>query len=307
MRRGFALLLSLAAAPALAQEAPSNQVCVELSSRLDRELANDPDSLQLNNLLIEAAHKGCAPSLRRLLKAGASRLARNREGDTALAAAARAGRGAIVSALLSDAAAQERRELDMPDARGSTPLMLAIHAGRSRLAETLMEAGADVNASNALGETALAEAAFAADEDVGAKLLSKGAKPDTVDRYGKAPICYAAARGASRLVEKLLDSGVDVDARYGNGLTALMWAAGFSDLAPASRAAETVKLIIARGAKLDLVDNRGRSALMIAAALNRYETARVLRDAGADRSLRDKQGKTAADLAGTDEMRNLLR
>ena len=45
---------------------------------------------------------------------------------------------------------------------------------------------------------------------------------------------------------------------------------------------------------------------MTAAGLNRFETARVLLDAGADRTLRDKAGKTAADLAATPEMREIL-
>ena len=159
---------------------------------------------------------------------------------------------------------------------------------------------------NAAGETALAEAAYAADEDIGATLLAKGAKPGPLDRYGKSPICYAAARGAAKLVAALLDAGIDVNARYGGDLTALMWASGFSDQTPLAKAAATVQLLIARGAKLDFVDDRGRSALMIAAALNRFESARALIQAGADRGLRDKSGKSAADLAATPEMRALV-
>ncbi|MDE3176931.1 MAG: ankyrin repeat domain-containing protein, partial [Pseudomonadota bacterium] len=220
---------------------------------------------------------------------------------------ARAGRGAVVEALLNGAKPDERRQIDMPDARGSTPLMLAIHNGRPEIARALLAAGAQVDAINAQGETALSEAAYAAEEDLAEQLLQQGAKPDTLDRYGKAPICYAGARGATRLVARLLDAGVDPDARYGGQLTALMWAAGFPDITPADHAAATVRLLIARHAKPDLVDDRGRSALMIAAALNRFETARVLIEAGADKSLRDKQGKSAADLAPTEEMRTLLR
>ena len=170
-----------------------------------------------------------------------------------------------------------------------------------------MEAGADVDAVNAQGQTPLSEAAYAADAATGARLLAKGAKAGTVDRSGKAPIGYAAARGAARLVELMLDAGVDVNAAYGHGLTAAMWAAGFPDLTPTADAVATLKLLIARGAKLDAVDDRGRSALMIAAALNRFETARLLREAGADLGLRDKSGRTAAELAATEEMRDLLK
>jgi ankyrin repeat protein len=309
MRRLGAALFILGAflvAPARAQT-PSARVCSEFDAELDRGLAKAPDSIQLNNFLFEAAHKGCGPELKRLLQSGASRLSRDREGDTALALAARAGRGAIVETLLAGASPEERRQIDMPDARGSTPLMIAIHSGRASVAKTLLEAGASVGAINALGETALAEAAYAGQEDIGDLLLKKGAKADTLDRYGKSPICYAAARGATRLVGELLDAGVDVNARYGGQLTALMWASGFPDLTPTDHAVATVRLLIAHGAKLDLVDDRGRSALMTAAALNRFDTAKALLAAGANRALRDKAGKSAADLAATDEMRAIVK
>ena len=309
MRRLGAALLVLGAfvtGPARAQ-APSARVCNEFNAELDRGLAKQPDSIQLNNFLFEAARKGCEPELKRLLQAGASRLSRDREGDTALAIAARAGRGPIVETLIADASDEERRQIDMPDARGSTPLMIAIHSGRTAVARNLLEAGAGVGAMNAMGETALAEAAYADQEDIGDLLIKKGAKVDTVDRYGKSPICYAAARGATRLVGELLDAGVDVNARYGGQLTALMWASGFPDVTQTDHAVATVRLLIARGAKVDLVDDRGRSALMTAAALNRFDTARALLEAGASRALRDKAGKSAADLAATDEMRALVK
>jgi ankyrin repeat protein len=307
LKSGAALLAVFASFAANAQTPPSARVCVEFAGELDKGLAREPDSIQLNNFLFEAAHKGCPDALARLLKAGASRLSRDRQGDTALAIAARAGRGAIVDALIAGATADERRQIDMPDARGSTPLMLALHAGRPAIAKTLLDAGADVSPIDAHGETALAEAAYAADEADGEWLLKKGAKPDIMDRYGKSPICYAAARGATKLVGLLLDAGVDVNARYGNQLTALMWASGFPDLTPAESAVATVRLLISRGAKLDLVDDRGRSALMIAASLNRFETVKALIAADASRRLRDKAGKSAADLAATDEMRALVR
>ena len=307
LKQTAGLLLVLLAAPASAQDAPSRLVCEEFAARVETAFAHDPDSLQLNNLLIEAARKGCKDQATRLLQAGASRLARSREGDTPLAAAARAGRAALVETLIAGAARDETRQLDMPDARGSTPLMLAIHGGRGPIARRLIAAGAALDSVNAQGETALAEAAFAGDEETGGALLAKGARPDTVDRTGKAPICYAAARGAARLVGLMLDAGVPVDARYGADLTALMWAAGYTDLTPEEAAKATLSLLLARGAKVDLVDDRGRSALMIAAALNRVEAVRLLLAAGADRTLRDKQGKTAADLATAEELRALLK
>ena len=108
------------------------------------------------------------------------------------------------------------------------------------------------------------------------------------------------------MVEKLLDAGVDPNARYRGDLTALMWAAGHADNAPLDGGLRTVKLLLARGAKVDFVDDRGRSALMIAAGLGHAEIVKTLIEAGADRTMRDKGGKNAADLATSSEIRTML-
>ena len=61
--------------------------------------------------------------------------------------------------------------------------------------------------------------------------------------------------------------------------------------------------MLAHGAALDAADNRGRTALMIAAALGDAATVDVLLKRGADRALKDKDGKTARDLAANAEVR----
>ena len=236
--------------------------CDDVQTRFSA--ARGLNSLQINIFLFEASRKGCVETLPKLFDAGASRLARDRDGDTPLGLAAHAGRDEIVAALMAGASEAERRQIDMPDARGATPLMLALHAGREAVARRLIDAGATLDAADQQGETALSEAAFGGLDDLGETLLRKGAKPDTRDRYGKTPICYAAARGAAKLVGALLDAGIDANARYGGDLTALMWAAGHPDLTATEHAVATVKALVGRGAKLDLVDDRGRSALMIA-------------------------------------------
>jgi hypothetical protein len=62
----------------------------------------------------------------------------------------------------------------------------------------------------------------------------------------------------------MLDQGVDANRRYGDDLTALMWAAGY-DPGVGVRAAESVvDLLLSDGAEIDAVDDRGRTALMTA-------------------------------------------
>ena len=74
-----------------------------------------------------------------------------------------------------------------------------------------------------------------------------------------------SARGFTAIVKRLLDAGVDVNQRYGNALTLLIWAAGHANDVPEKDGVATVELILARGAQLDAADDRGRTALMTAA------------------------------------------
>jgi ankyrin repeat protein len=76
-----------------------------------------------------------------------------------------------------------------------------------------------------------------------------------------------------------------------------MWAAGHADEAGSQDVSDLLSLLIDHGAKLDEQDNRGRSALMIAAQLGHVTAAEVLIKHGASRALKDNSGKTARDLA----------
>jgi ankyrin repeat protein len=137
-------------------------------------------------------------------------------------------------------------------------------------------------------------------------LLANGADANVVDATGKSAICYAASRGFPAVVRQLLDSHVNPNRRYGNDLTVLMWASGYADEAGSQDVAEILTLLIDRGARLDERDDRGRTALMIAASLGHNAVAELLLSRGADRSLRDNSGKSAQDLAANDVLRARL-
>ena len=66
------------------------------------------------------------------------------------------------------------------------------------------------------------------------------------------------------------------------------------------------RMLLAKGADLDLQDNRGRTALMIAAELNHAAAVDLLLAHGADKTLKDKQGKTAGDLTSLTALREKL-
>ena len=138
-------------------------------------------------------------------------------------------------------------------------------------------------------------------------LLAHGVDPNALDKTGKAPILYAAGLGFTPVVRRLLDAGVDVNARYGNDLTVLMWAAGYAEGAGALDAEAVVNLVLDRGADIDARDNRGRTALMIAADADHGGMVDLLLARGAARDLKDRDGKTALDLAVDNSVRDRLR
>jgi uncharacterized protein len=275
--------------------------CVELERQFEM-INRDVSSLQINEALFRACRKGCAPFARRLLGAGASVSARDRDGTMPLGYAAQSGQTVLVDLLLEQGAPIDARNL-----AGSTALYAAAENDRAAVVGRLLARGADPNLAGRSGVTPLAAAAFKGNKPIVDLLLANGSKPNEVDATGKSPIIYAAALGFTSIVERLLAAGVSINARYGNELTVLMWAAGYADGAGVLDAENVVKLLLDRKADINAVDDRGRSALMIAAELDHPRIVDILLAHGADRSITDKEGKTALDLATGDGVRQALR
>jgi ankyrin repeat protein len=99
---------------------------------------------------------------------------------------------------------------------------------------------------------------------------------------------------------------IDLNARYANDLTLLMWASGPDERVPEPQAIEVVSYLLDAGAHIDDRDDRGRTALMIAAEGGRAATSDLLLARGADPSLKDKAGKRAADLTVLSSLREKL-
>jgi ankyrin repeat protein len=283
--------------------------CRELERKFDL-IKSDIVSVQRNSPLFSAADAGCEEFARSLLAAGASLDARDRLGAMPLAHAARAGQRALVELFLAKGA-----QIDARDIAGSTALGVAAENERQATVALLLAKGANPNLSGRSGLTPLASAAFKGNDRIVEQLLSRiadpagradPADPNVVDATGKAAMTYAAARGFAGIVRRLLDAGVDAKFRYGNELTALMWAAGHEDGVGVHAAESVVDLLLSRGAQVDAIDDRGRTALMMAAELGHAEIVDMLIGRGADRTVRDKGGKSALDLAANESVRRTL-
>jgi len=87
---------------------------------------------------------------------------------------------------------------------GSSPLITAATFGRTAIARLLIEAGADVNFTNADGATALHSAAFFCRPDIVDALLDAGIDKSIVNNYGSS--AYTSVAGPFDQVKPFYDA-----------------------------------------------------------------------------------------------------
>ena len=303
MHRHGVLLCSIAMAllgAAPVTRAAESERCQGLSRRY--EIAKPQmTAIEVSLTLFSAVDGNCTDLATKLLDQGASVDARDRLGARPLSHAARSGHLQMVDLLLARGAPIDARNL-----AGATALYFAAEGSHISIVQRLIERGADVNLAGRSGITPVAAAAYAGNDVIVEALLAHGADERAPDQTGKPPIVYAAAGARLDVVKRLLARNVDINARYPNDLSLLMWASGPDEKAPEAQAMEIVKYLLDAGAHIDDRDDRGRTALMIAAEGGHAEIANVLLARGADPSLKDKAGKRAADLTVLSSLRERL-
>ena len=148
--------------------------------------AEDGRTLLMRAAASEAAAEAVAAALALLLSKGGDASARDKDGLTALAHAARAGNEAAVTALLDAAPAT----LEQPTAEGATPLELAAAAGHAAAADALLRRGAKPKdaLATALKAGKLAVAKVLADADGGASLAWSALQARAQTRSARAPL-----------------------------------------------------------------------------------------------------------------------
>ncbi len=152
----------------------------------------------------------------------------------------------------------------------------AIQNGDIRSAQTLLQAGANVNEAQNDGSTPLLWAVYQVDERLVAELLRREADPNRSNHFGASPLSEAAKLANLSLVEQLLDAGANPDSANADGQTPLMLAAFNGSI-------EVARALIAKGADVNAVEQwTGQTALMWAVARKKPELAKLLIDNGAD-------------------------
>src|SRR5882672_4938635 len=259
--RQLALLCSMVAALSAASAArgAESEPCREIRLRFET-IKPQISAIEVSLTLFSAVDKNCLDLVTELLDHGASVDARDRFGARPLSHAARFGHLAMVDLLLARDAPINARNL-----AGATALFFAAERGHTAIVQRLIERGADVNFVGRSGVSPVSAAAYVGNDSIVEALLARGADERAPDETGKPPIVYAAAGARLDIVTRLLARNIDINARYPNDLTLLMWASGPDEKAPETQAIKVVGQLLDAGARIDDRDARGRTALMIAA------------------------------------------
>lgn len=155
-------------------------------------------------------------------------------------------------------------------------LVEAVRLGQVENARTLINRGADVNATGPDGTSALHWAVHLGDVDMAKRLIRRGARLGQLNRYELAPLHVAAGEGSAALVQLLLDSGASADLPGRNGETALLMAAR-------KGCADCIQSLIASGARVDTREKTfDLTPLMLAAWSGNGKSVDHLLRAGAD-------------------------
>jgi ankyrin repeat protein len=176
---------------------------------------------------------------------------------------------------------------------GNTALLMACGAGSSyETVKWLLDNGADPLAKRWGNETALMRASQYSDTMIIRLLLSKGLDINA-HPWGFTPLMYAARTANWPAIFCLLNNGADANIMDQTNATILQWAAEQNNL-------EAVKALIKRTGNMNTADGLGGMTALMWAAYNEHDNPQIIRallDNGAKVNIKDKNGLTALSWA----------
>ena len=179
---------------------------------------------------------------------------------------------------------QQQEELDRA-------LIEVVSKGNVDKCERLIQAGADVDATNSFGWTPLHLAALNGYVEVCRLLIDREADINAMTISNWTPLHHAAFRGHVKVCRLLIDRGASVHAIDDEGLTPLHYAAWWGQ-------ADVCRLLIQAGANVNSVDrNGGWTPLHQAAYSGHAEVCRLLIEQGANVNAITLNNETPLDLA----------
>ena len=224
------------------------------------------------------------------------RFCENQNGKTALMMAASGSDDA--NALCVKFLVEAGVDLNVLDKFGNTALMYAAEAGGFNSVKYLTErmSASSLNQTNKKGQTALMMAAKVSNDAPGLCvkfLVEAGVDLNVQDEFGNTALMLAAVAGGFNSVKYLTErmSVSSLNQTNKKGQTALMMAAKVSNDAPGL----CVKFLVEAGVDLNVQDEFGNTALMLAAVAGGFNSVKYLTERISVSSLNqtNKKGQTA--------------
>lgn len=158
----------------------------------------------------------------------------------------------------------KKPNVNLQDAAGDTPLMLALRNGDSQLVEKLVNAGADVNIANKAGVTSLNYALVSVKDPVLLeKLITRKVNVNMQDKQGNTPLMFVLKTSRDpTAVELLIDAGADLNIKDNKGDTPLMYVARMMKDKDFLDSDYFMELLLDFGAQVNDRDAQGKTPLM---------------------------------------------
>ena len=224
-----------------------------------------------------------------LLEAGATVNAQDSKGLTSLAKASRCGSYKIAELLIQYGADVQLSTLDK-----STPLMVACENDHEDIVALLLDSLADPNVQSIENNTALMIACQRQLVQTVSLLLSSGADPNLQNRLGWTALMISCATQEShefdnRILTELISAGADPNLQTDTGFTALMLAARYHE--------SGVRILVDAQVDVNAQDRLGNTALHHSEFFGNSTNTQLLLSAGANPILLNSVGKAAVDVA----------
>ncbi|RYG56692.1 ankyrin repeat domain-containing protein [archaeon] len=244
---------------------------------------------------VTAGRLGCAT---RRLRRSSSWDATVRRGRTPLMFAAERGHAVAVMVLLATGAVPS-----LTDANGMNAFQFAVGGHNARVVKLLIDAGAAVNERSPDGWLPFHKAVVYNNTAIVNTLLAAGAHIHAASERGHTALHMVARCGQMDNINTLLAAGAHVTATATDGLTTPLLLA---TLRPCSK---TLKLLLQAGARVDVVDNTGRTPLHIAAdiRLRALQTIHALAPASVRMHITDASGQTPLTIAIQNRAEEIVR
>jgi ankyrin repeat protein len=162
----------------------------------------------------------------------------------------------------------------------------ASYYGTSASIRALLDAGADAQPPEGVRRGPLAYAAMSGDVETVTLLLARGAKASAE------ALSESVTFGHAGVVQALVDGGASVQLHESSGINLIHWAA-------ITNRASVIPVLVKAGVPLNETDDFGFTPLMYGATLDvgNSDTLKALLDAGADRRIRNDEGRTPLEQA----------